>query len=434
MDAAVYEMLAGGTYGINGTRGKQRLAYPNVSPSSRGLALGYIAEAKKYAGPYTLAVTPKVKQTPPGQKIEVTVAVMATSSGAKVPGVKVTLTEAGPDGEHGQVTTGKNGEATWSFTADEKGEASVSATASELPGSQLKVLNPVDTRAQRMLLTGDTTTAKATVSVDVIPASGGVLIRKKDPEGTKLAGATFQLLAQDGDIVAQGKTDAEGVLAFEGLPPGSYRLREIDSGSPAHGTVPDQDITITEGKNSAANPIVVIDPFKPAELQLKKIDKDSHKALPGAVINIAADKVDAGGQHVPGKKVATLTTGADGTAAASLEVLLSAGTRYWATEIKAPAGYELNASAQQFTAKPGALVAITIEDAKTPHPPAPSPPPARPKLTAPAPAAAPQAQLAHTGGGSILWAVTSGAILLAGGSATIWASRRRRGTSDTSAP
>ncbi|MEV5388635.1 hypothetical protein [Streptomyces sp. NPDC052721] len=55
VDAAVYEWLAGGAYGTGGARGKQRLAYPEVDPSARTTALGFLAEAKKYAGPYRRA-------------------------------------------------------------------------------------------------------------------------------------------------------------------------------------------------------------------------------------------------------------------------------------------------------------------------------------------------------------------------------------------
>ncbi|MGW2657201.1 MSCRAMM family protein [Streptomyces sp. NPDC001478] len=427
VDAVVYDMLAGGTYSIDGARGKQRLAYPNVSTSSRTLALDYIAEAKKYAGPYTLTLTPQTNQTPAGQKIEVAVAVTATLSGAKVPGVKVKLTETGEKGESGQVTTGADGTARWSFTAENKGTASVEARADQLPGSQLKVLTPRDPKAQRMLLAGDTTTAEATATVDVTAPPGGVQIRKRDPEGTTMAGVTFELLDADGKTAARGATDHEGILAFDNLPAGTYLLRETDSNSPLHALAPDQKIIITEGKTAAANPVVIIDPFKPADLTLKKIDKDSGKTLPGAVINIAADTVGADGKHAPGKKIASLTTGPDGTATAKLDVLLKAGTTYWATEVKAPTGYELNAAPQQFTAKPAARVEITIADTKTPATP-PSTPPATPDRPRP-PAAqppAPSAQLAHTGGGNITWALAPGAVLLAGGGATVWAARRRR--------
>ncbi|MFC8019089.1 MSCRAMM family protein [[Kitasatospora] papulosa] len=432
VDAAVYEWLAGGAYRIDGTRGKQRLSYPNVSPSARTLALGYLSEGKKYAGPYRLTVVPKMTETPAGKKVTVTVAVTAQLSGAKVPGIKVALTEAGKDGESGQVTTSQDGTADWEFTADTKGTATVRATAAGLPGSQLKILTPRDNKAQRMLLAGDTTTATADAAIKVTAAPGGVTIHKKDPGGDRLVGAAFQLTDPDsGRVVAEGKTGDDGTLAFDDLTPGTYRLRETDTGSRLHERVPDQDITITEGKTAAANPITVVDPFKPAELTLSKIDKATGKTLSGAVINITADTVGPDGKHGPGKKVTTVTTGPDGTATAKLDVLLKAGTTYWATEVKAPAGYELNPASQQFTAKPAAHIKVTIADTKTPttappsSPPATTAPPSSPPATAPR---TPSGELAHTGGGNIGWVLGAGAVLLAGGGATVWATQRRRRT------
>lgn len=278
-----------------------------------------------------------------------------------------------------------------------------------------------------MLLAGDTTTAKVAATVEVTAPPGGVQIRKKDPEGTTMAGVAFELLDADGKTAARGTTDGEGILAFDNLPAGTYLLRETNSNSPVHGLVPDQKIIITEGETSAANPVVIIDPFKPADLILKKIDKDSGNTLPDAVINIAADTVGADGKHVPGKKVATVTTGADGTVTAKLDVLLKAGSTYWATEVKAPTGYELNATPKQFTAKPAARVEVTIADTKTPTAPRSTPPvaPDQPRPPAAQPPA-PSAQLAHTGGGNIIWALGAGAVLLAGGGATVWAARRRK--------
>jgi hypothetical protein len=155
--------------------------------------------------------------------------------------------------------------------------------------------------------------------------------------------------------------------------------------------------------------VVIVDPFKPASLILSKIDKDSGKALSGAVINIAVDTVGADGKHGPGKKVVTVTTGPDGTATAKLDVLLKAGTTYWATEVKAPTGYELDTTPQRFTAKPAARIEVTIADTKTPTTSPPTSPPAA------VPPHAPMGQLAHTGGGNITWALGAGAVLLAGG-------------------
>ncbi|MCX4681723.1 SpaA isopeptide-forming pilin-related protein [Streptomyces sp. NBC_01433] len=431
VDAAVYEWLAGGTYGIDGARGKQRLAYPGVSPSARTLALGYLSEAKKYAGPYRLTLTPKVTETPAGKKVTVTVSATAQLSGAKVPGVKIALAESGKEGERGQVTTGQDGTANWDFTADTKGTTTVHATAAGLPGTQLKILTPRDSKAQRMLLAGDTTTASADAAIKVTAAPGGVTIHKKDPGGDRLVGAAFQLTdPDDGRVVAEGKTGADGTLAFDDLAPGTYRLRETDTGSRLHERVPDQNITITEGKTAAANPITIVDPFKQGDLLLKKTDKATGKPLPGAVITINADTLDASGKHTRGKELARLTTGKDGTAKLKLDVTLKNGTSYWASETTAPAGYQADAAPQRFTATPGAQVTITLADSKTPAPT--SPPTTAPPSPATHQPPAPTAQLAHTGAGSTTWLIGAVGVLVAAGGGAVWAGSRRRRHTNTS--
>ncbi|MFD6335092.1 collagen binding domain-containing protein [Streptomyces niveus] len=427
VDAVVYEWLAGGTYGIDGARGKQRLAYPNIPPSVRTLAVGYLAEAKRLAGPYRLTLTPEVTEAPAGKKVTVTVAVTAQRSGTTVPGVKVALAESGQDGENGQVTTGQDGTAAWEFTAGTKGTTTVRATATGLPGTALKILTPRDSTAQRMLLAGDTTTATDDAAIKVTPAPGGVTIRKKDPGGDRLAGARFQLTdPADGRTVAEGATGADGTLAFDGLAAGTYRLRETDTGSPLHERVPDQTITITEGRTAAANPITIVDPFKQGELLLKKTDKATGQPLPGAVVTINADTLDASGKHTRGKEIARLTTGKDGTAKLKLDVRLRAGTQYWASETTAPAGYRADAAPQRFTATPGARVTVTLADSRTPVPT--SPPATTPPVT-------PTTQLAQTGSASTTWLIGAAGVLAAAGGSAVWAGSRRRrrptGTPDT---
>ncbi|MFE0177978.1 SpaA isopeptide-forming pilin-related protein [Streptomyces sp. NPDC059002] len=357
VDAATYDLLAGGAYGIHGARGKARLNYPNVSANSRTLALGYLAEAKKLAGPYELHVRPNAKETTEGTKVTVDVDVTSKLSGERVPGVKVALDSSSAQGS---VTTGKDGRASWTFTASKAGASRIKGTATGLPGSQLKALDPHDKRAQRMLLAGDKTTVRDSAAVTVKPATGGLKIHKKDPEGSRLAGVTFQLRDSSGKVVKEGKTNKGGVLTFEGLAAGKYRLHETSTGDDLHELVADQDVLIVAGQSGSAKPITVIDPFKDAELVLKKVDTATGKPLANAVIEIDADDVDASRKHKPGKKVTDLTTGKDGLAKVKLGVDVKAGNAYWAKEIKAPAHYQLNGTPKRFTAKPGAVVNLTL--------------------------------------------------------------------------
>ncbi|WP_373298682.1 MSCRAMM family protein [Streptomyces melanogenes] len=111
-------------------------------------------------------------------------------------------------------------------------------------------------------------------------------------------------------------------------------------------------------------------------MQVRKADKNTGKALAGAVIAIRADEEDKTGKHTPGRTVLTLSTGADGTARTPLDVTLKASTRYWATEVKAPTDYQLDSTPVAFTARPDADVAMTLADKPTPAivPPHPSTP------------------------------------------------------------
>ncbi|GGT22220.1 collagen binding domain-containing protein [Streptomyces antibioticus] len=425
VDASVYEWLAGGTYGIDGTRGKQRLAYPVVSPTARTLALRYIDEAKRYAGPYALHISPSVTKTHTGQKVTLQVKVTSTLTGAAVPGVTVKLAESGSGTTTGKITTDQQGAGAWKFTVGRAGRVTVRATATGLPGAQLKVLTPQDPAAQRMLLAGDTTTAEDTTTVDVTAAPGGVEIHKKDPEGFVLTGAAFQLLDSAGKVVAEGKTGAKGLLVLDGIAPGTYRLRETSTGDTIHDLVPDQDVTITEGRAVHANPLVVIDPFKKADFLLRKTDKATGKTLPGAVINIRSDEVGPDGEHRPGKQLLALTTGKDGTATSKLDVTLKAGTRYWATETTAPNGYQLDSQPVAFVAKPGEHVTVTLADtAIPPTVPPPTAPPATP--TQQPSSIPPSGSLAHTGAETTPWFLAGAGSLLSIGGALYLTARRRR--------
>ncbi len=250
-------------------------------------------------------------------------------------------------------------------------------------------------------------------------------IRKKDPEGTRLVGAEFQLLAADGKQIAAGKTNDEGNLVFDKLPAGTYRLRETFSGSPVHDLVPEQTITITAGRTAQANLLDLVDPFKKARLLVKKTDKNTGKTLPGAVIAIRSDETDKTGKHTPGKVITALTTGTEGTATVPLDVTLKAGTRYWAGETKAPDGYQLDAAPVAFTARPGADVTVTLADKPTPTtPPSPSTPPATPPATTPP--TTPPGSLAHTGADAPTWIAGGAAALLAAGGGLYLINRRHR--------
>ncbi|RPF29626.1 LPXTG-motif cell wall-anchored protein [Streptomyces sp. Ag109_G2-6] len=290
------------------------------------------------------------------------------------------------------------------------------------------------------------------------PQSGRIEITKKDPGGDLLAGAEFSLLdTLNGTKALQGKTGQDGILRFEGVTPGVWRLKESNSGSPIHDLAPDQDIVVTPGQTAK---LTVVDPFKLAEITVTKKDRDTGKPLAGAVINISP--------QAGGGKPLMLTTGKDGTATAKLDVSSRTGTPYTATEAKAPDGYQLNSTPVKITAKPGEKTTGAFTNTKKDQPTNPpttapttpatasgSPTPTTPATTgtptpsATTPASAapqpietassiasptPKGSLAQTGGGSTSWLLAGAGLLISAGGGALLALRRHREASQDSQP
>ncbi|MFC6136553.1 MULTISPECIES: MSCRAMM family protein [Streptomyces] len=290
------------------------------------------------------------------------------------------------------------------------------------------------------------------------PQPGTVEITKKDPDGAFLVGAEFSLLdTLNGSKALTGKTNADGILRFEGVAPGVWRLKETATGSPIHDLAPDQDVIITPGQTAK---LTIIDHFKPADLTVTKTDKTNGKPLAGAVINI----IPASGDGKP----VTLTTGKNGTATTKLPVASRAGTAYTATETKAPDGYQLDSTSVKITARPGAPATAAFANTKkeqptqppttpTPTPTTPTTPPPtpsdKPTPSAPQPSTststsaapvpdqttsstsspAPTGSLAQTGADATGWLLAGAGVLLAAGSGALFAVRRRRNTAEDDA-
>ncbi|MFH9612867.1 SpaA isopeptide-forming pilin-related protein [Streptomyces pratensis] len=285
--------------------------------------------------------------------------------------------------------------------------------------------------------------------------TGGVAILKKDPGGDVLAGASFTLLDSAGKEAANGKTDAQGQLAFNDLTPGVYRLKEVTSGSPMHDTVDDQDVVVTPGVDT---PLTIVDPFKDASVLLKAQDDKTGKLLTGSTVNIGSGE----------KSILTLTTGADGTASGKLPFNSRNGD-FWVKQVTAPQGYEIYKPSKTFKAKPGDPVTVTTTNARIPPPtekptdtatdqptpdkpndkPSDQPTPDRPGKdedtpapstvgapasdeTAPIAAApAPAGSLAHTGADATPWLIGGAGLLIIAGGGALFAARRRRTDSST---
>ena len=141
---------------------------------------------------------------------------------------------------------------------------------------------------------------------------GAVRVSKTSADnGTMLSGATFELTNGAGTVLATQTTGADGTARFDNLPAGGYTVREV--GAPTGYKIavnPSQAVTVAAGatsdvrfENDRAN----------GKIRIVKRDALTKEALAGAVFTVTRLSAAEGGGAV-GEAVATLTTGADGTA------------------------------------------------------------------------------------------------------------------------
>lgn len=141
---------------------------------------------------------------------------------------------------------------------------------------------------------------------------GAVRVSKTSADnGAVLSGATFELMNGAGTVLATQTTGADGTARFDNLPAGGYTVREV--GAPTGYKIavnPSQAVTVAPGvtsdvrfENDRVN----------GKIRIVKRDALTKEALAGAVFTVTRLSAAEGGGAV-GEAVATLTTGADGTA------------------------------------------------------------------------------------------------------------------------
>ena len=141
---------------------------------------------------------------------------------------------------------------------------------------------------------------------------GAIRVSKNSADnGAMLSGATFELMDASGAVVATQTTGADGTAQFDNLPAGSYTVREV--GAPTGYKIavnPSQTVTVAAG---ATSDIRFENDRVNGKIRIVKRDALTKEALAGAVFTVTRLSAAEGGGAV-GEAVATLTTGADGTA------------------------------------------------------------------------------------------------------------------------
>ena len=141
---------------------------------------------------------------------------------------------------------------------------------------------------------------------------GAVRVSKISADnGAVLSGATFELMNGAGTVLATQTTGVDGTARFDNLPAGGYTVREV--GAPTGYKIavnPSQAVTVAPG---ATSDIRFENDRVNGKIRIVKRDALTKEALAGAVFTVTRLSAAEGGSAV-GEAVATLTTGADGTA------------------------------------------------------------------------------------------------------------------------
>lgn len=277
VDAVVYTYLeAGSTYALpNGKRALERLSYPNVDPSAKKWASGYLNEAAMFAGPYTINITPADGPLKAGEKTSVTLDVTA-ASGHKVPGVKLDLDVSGAAAGAASVTTNADGVATATITPAKDGTVDFKALAKVLPATKLRAMTPNNAKAQRLVLASGSSAAEAEVHLQTKRDKGALTVTKTAAgTGTPLSGVAFEIKDASGTTVATGKTDSKGVWQAADLAAGTYTVHEVKAVE-GYQLAADQKVTVTDGKKTS----VTVKDVKVPEQPKPKPRRVTLKVLP----------------------------------------------------------------------------------------------------------------------------------------------------------
>jgi TQXA domain-containing protein len=205
----------------------------------------------------------------------------------------------------------------------------------------------VDTTPQTVQIGVDGKTYK--VSFKDQPA-GEIVIRKLDYNTKQpLAGAEFKVTASDGSVVGNSngvfRTDATGTVKIPNLPKGSYVLEEIKAPAGFVLEQQTQTVAVDYGKT------YTLDFYnkKMSGVQIVKIDATSKQPLKGAKFAVYRQS---------GEIVGHYETGGDGV------IILDALAPGWykAVETKAPDGYLIDDTPQDFEVTSNQFIKLVLEN------------------------------------------------------------------------
>lgn len=201
---------------------------------------------------------------------------------------------------------------------------------------------------------------------------GAVILKKLDAlTNATIAGATFNLLDKDGNIIKEGLvTDGSGQISVSDLTPGEYQFVET---SPATGYIPDDTPILFTVLPNQTTPVELEklnnelhSDSDTGSVVLTKFDATLKNTLPGAIYNL----LDSQGNVL----YENLTTDKNG----QITVPQLVAGDYSFVEVAAPEGYEVNPDPIKFTVTKDMESKVQATDKQKPTEPGVTEPPTNP--------------------------------------------------------
>ncbi|PGM96752.1 MSCRAMM family protein, partial [Bacillus cereus] len=178
---------------------------------------------------------------------------------------------------------------------------------------------------------------------------GNVEIEKVDKESQKaLEGVVFEVQDEQGKVVTEVTTDKEGKANISDLSVGKYKLVEKESLPGYKKLTESVSFEIKKGMTEVLSLKVENEQLDKGSVEIKKVDKESQKALEGVVFEVQDEK---------GKVVTKVTTDKEGKANVSD---LSVG-KYTLVEKKSLPGYKKLTEPVSFEIKKGMTEVLSLK-------------------------------------------------------------------------
>ena len=196
---------------------------------------------------------------------------------------------------------------------------------------------------------------QVTVADELAPPpreTGALIVFKQDAARDVLPGGCFRLFDGDAPLTDQvcDNTDGtnDGTIRFDGVPTGTWTLRETLAPSPSYALADDLEVTI---RTDAATEISVINTLKLGRVQIVKTNPQG-QALQGACFDLAPDEMESRCTDAAGKVVFSD---------------LVSGT-YTLSEVQAPYGYTAIEPMEDVRVRPGETTVLHLVNKLAPPP------------------------------------------------------------------